>query len=92
MKLHTDHLAYLIHLESGLNTEFFSALSATNKKLVLDLAEAKLVIVNDANQVVVAAHTNALFKHVTNAMNVMNDKILNDISWMETKDGQTKQS
>lgn len=90
MKLHTDHLAYLIHLESGIKTEFFSALSATKKKLVLDLAEAKLVLVNDANQVVVASHVNSVFKHITTAFNDIHDTIRKDLTWMENKDGQTK--
>lgn len=89
MKLHTDHLAYLIHLESGLNTEFFSALSATKKKLVLDLAEAKLVLVNDANQVIVASHVSDVMRGVetvfhTTAMMFANTE--------EAANGQTKQS
>lgn len=67
MKLNTEHLAFLIHLESGIRTEFFSALSATKKKLVLDLAEAKLVIVNEANQIVIAVHTNFILQRVEQA-------------------------
>lgn len=73
MKLHTDHLALLIHLESGVKTEFFSALSATKKKLVLDLAEAKLVIVNDANQIVVASHVNEILARTSEAFHSLSD-------------------
>lgn len=93
MKLHTDHLAYLIQLEQGLKIEFFTALSATKKKLVLDLAEAKLVIVNDANQIIVAAHVNNLFHHVTDVFNNMAEVIPKLISKEEEdkRNGQTQQ-
>jgi len=90
MKLNTDHLAYLIHLESGIKTEFFSALSATKKKLVLDLAEAKLVIVNDANQIVLHSNVNELFKHLSNEFHDAAMKLKVGIEMEESNNGQTK--
>lgn len=90
MKLHTDHLAYLIQLEQGLKTEFFTALSATKKKLVLDLAEAKLIWIDDANRINITGHVNELFKHLSD---VFHSKAIELKTSIEGEsNGQTQQS
>lgn len=63
-KLDREHLHFLLVLETGVKTEFFGMLSATKKKLALDLAAAHLIIINEENKVLLATRVKPIIAHV----------------------------